>query len=263
MHTYSINQQHSIRCRVKRPGPAEQFKRWMCQIQTLNWCLSIFLFIFFTFTPLWDHMSWVGSYHPDLGVGVRLLQPHQHAHSASGLTIHAPHQAPLPIPHQSLCRRYHSLPHSQSEPWHKDAKMMNGFFRTGNDSWRDTLPSLISKLIFHSPSSCHGHRALRWPVLALQPVLARSPSRCLFFSSQFLLVTLWMYTRLTFLHREDFQWVDANNSEMTLYNLLIWLYLYLNWEWLSERQSSELPRHHVLRSSTALLDIMIEVHISF
>lgn len=40
---------------------------------------------------------------------------------------------------------------------------MNGFFRTGNDSWRDTLPSLISKLIFHSPSSCHGHRALPWP----------------------------------------------------------------------------------------------------
>lgn len=100
-------------------------------------------------------MSWVGSYHADRQ-GVSLLQPHQHAHSASGLTIHTPHQAPLPKPHQSLCRRYHSLPHSQSESWHRDSEMMNGFFRTGNDSWRDTLPSLISKLIFHSPSSCHG-----------------------------------------------------------------------------------------------------------
>lgn len=165
MHTCSINQQHLIRCRMQRQSPTEQFNRSsvaFAKPKRLSWCLSIFLFIFFSFTPSCDYMSWVGSYHHDLQE-VRLLQPHQHAHSASGLTIHTPHQSPLPKPHQSLCHCYHSLPHSQSELWHGDAKMMNGFFSTGNDSWRDTLPSLISKLIFHSPSSCHGHRALPWP----------------------------------------------------------------------------------------------------
>lgn len=192
-------------------------------------------------------MSWVGSYHSDLQ-GVRLLQPYQHAHSASGLTIHTPRQAPLPKPHQSLCHRYHSLPRSQSEPWHGDAKMMNGFFRTGNDSWRDTLPSLISKLIFHSPSSCHGHRALPWPnspslpdlhqdVLAFSNLSSFCSWWCMAFSVDGLLVHSSTWRILSGLMQILVKWpIQSLHLAVSRFELGMAE---------RERQSSELPRHHV------------------
>lgn len=173
-----------------------------CQIQKLSWYLDFFLYTFFSFTLSWDHMSWVGLYHPDLQ-GVRLPQPHRRAHFASGLTIHTPRQAPLPKPHQSLCHRYHSLPHSQSESWHRDAKMMNGFLRTGNDSWSDTLPSLISMLIFHSPPSCHGHRALPWPNSLFLPDLHQDAGPFfLFFSNSS--SSWWMTCSVDGLHKKAY-----------------------------------------------------------
>lgn len=69
------------------------------------------------------------------------------------------------------------------------------------------------------------------PATVTEPYLGLTSHSCqisikmsgLFFVFQFLLMAagwpaLWMscmHTRLTFLHREDLQWVGANNSEMT------------------------------------------------
>lgn len=188
---------HLSRCGIQRTRPAARC--WVYSMSVFWWILQryssvspksqmikyqlhsphSFFALFFLHSLFWPsscgNWNWGGGL--DITLTFRGSGSHPFPHlpiqqSTSGLTIHTV-QPPPPL-HliNPLCHRYHSLPHCQSEPWQRDVKMMNGFFRTGNDGWRDTLPSLISTLIFHSPFSacCPGLALTRQPAFAKNPI---------------------------------------------------------------------------------------------